>query len=253
MSTNDFFQEIEHTPLSWKEYQFHVPVFYQAMRFMTVSMLASQEKIRAILPSKRLKPYRITPQKGMVIISAYEYRESDLGPYNEVVIGIPVTIDKESPVFTGILRKVPEPMYLYFYHLPVNTEIARVLGVELAGYPKFIADIEFTEENNWLTCELKADNQRIFKLSGHQLPGKLAPRFRAHPITFRNGYILKIGYVMSEREVGVSKSKDDVTLELGEHKVADELRELDLGKIVEYQYCANAQSILTPVIESFSA
>jgi hypothetical protein len=58
---------------------------------------------------------------------------------------------------------------------------------------------------------------------------------------------------MSAREIGSSKSQGDVSLTLGEHPIAGELKELGLGKMLGYQYCAHAQGILTPVIESFSA
>jgi len=107
MSTDVFFHEIEHTAVPWRQYELHVPVFYQDFMFMSVSVLASIQRINALLPSKRMKPYRITPWHGAISITAYQYRECDLGPYNEVSIGIPVTIDQETPIFTGSLRRMP--------------------------------------------------------------------------------------------------------------------------------------------------
>ena len=253
MRTNEFFQEIEHSPVPWRQYQLHVPLFYQDIAFMSVSMLAPIKGIEAILPSTRLKPYRITPWHGTVSITAYQYRECDLGPYNEVAIGIPVTLDKESPLFTGSVRKMPERPMVYSHHLPVTTEIARVVGAEFAGYPKFVADIEFVEEGNWLTCELKAENQRVLTLSGRKLGLKRFPRYQLSPITYRNGYVLRSEFVISEREMGSSSSGQDVKLELGEHEIAEELGELKLGRVLGFRYCPQAQGILTPVFESFAA
>jgi hypothetical protein len=220
---------------------------------MSVSILAPIQRIIAILPSKRMKPYRITPWHGAVSIAAYEYRECDLGPYNEVSIGIPVTIDEQTPMFTGSLRGMPKAPMSYSHHLPVTTEIARVVGAEFAGYPKFIADIEFTEEDNWLICELKADNQNVLTVSGRKLETKRLPRYRVNPITFRRGYILRSEFVISERDMGNSKSGKDVVMELGEHRIAEELKDLKLGRVLGYGYCPQAQGILTPVFESFAA
>jgi len=252
MSTKDFYQEIEHTPVPWRDYQLYVPLFYQDIMLMTVTFLASTERIKAILPSTRMKPYRITPWQSTLSITAYQYRECDLGPYNEVGIGVPVTIDEETPMFTGILRKAPQSPMSYTYHLPVTTEIAREVGAEFAGYPKFIADIEFVEEGNWVACELKAADQHILTLRGRKLDLQRYPRFRLSPITYRRGCILRSEFVIGERDMGNSKKSEDVQLDLGEHPIAEELKEMNLGRVVGYGYCPHAQGILTPVFESFA-
>ena len=57
MTEHDFFQEVEHSPVPWRQYQLHVPLFYQDIRFISVSILAPLENIRSILPSQRLKPW----------------------------------------------------------------------------------------------------------------------------------------------------------------------------------------------------
>ena len=72
---------------------------------------------------------------------------------------------------------MPNAPMTYTHHLPVTTEISREVGAEFAGYPKFVADIEFTEEGNWVTCELMADGQKVLKLGGRKLELKQFPRF----------------------------------------------------------------------------
>ena len=253
MSVDDFFQEIEHTPVAWRQYQLHVPVFYQDLRFLSVSLLAPIERIRAILPSMRMNPYRITPWHGAISIAAYEYRVCDIEPYNEVSIGVPVTIDEQTPLFTGTLRRMPRAPMLYSHHLPVTTEIAREVGAEFAGYPKFIADIEFAEEGGWLTYELRADGQNVLTVSGRKLDLQPVPRYRVGPLTYRRGYILRSEFVISERDMGSSKRGQDVRIELGDHRIADELKALRLGSVLAYAYCPQAQGILTPVFESYAA
>jgi hypothetical protein len=185
-------------------------------------------------------------------IAAYQYRETDIGPYNEVLVGVPVTIDKDTPLFTGSLRKLPEEPMIYIQHLPVTTEIAREVGAEFSGYPKFAANIEFVEEGDSITCGLMADNQKVLTLRGRKLNLEQCPRSRAYPLTYRRGYILRSELIISEREMGTSKRRVDVELELGKHKIAEELKEMNLGKLASYSYCPQAQGILTPVIESFS-
>jgi hypothetical protein len=252
MTKNDFYQEIEHTPVLWRNYQLYVPLFYHDIMFMNVTFLVPIKRVKTILPSKRMKPYRITPWQTSISITAYQYRKSDLGPYNEVSMGVPITLDTETPLFTGSLLRVPEMPLIYIHKLPVTTEIAREVGAEFAGYPKFIADIEFVENENWITCDLKADNQKVLTFSGRKLVTKNYSRFCSSPITYRRGYILRSEFIISEREMGNSKIKDDMKLEWGEHQIAKELSNLELGKMLGYGYCPHTQGILTPVIESFT-
>lgn len=252
MSAHDFYQEVVHEPVPWRQYQLHVPLFFPEIRLMSAAILAPIARIKAILPSERMNPYRVTPWHSMLSITAYQYRQTDLGPYNEVAIAVPVTLDRQTPLFTGTLRKMPEAMMIYMHHLPVTTEIAREVGVEFAGYPKFVAEIEFTEEGDWLTCDLRADGQAILTLRGRKLALKPAPRLRLSPLTYRRGYILRSEFLLSESEMGASRSGQDVTLELGRHPIADELRNLNLGRVASYNYVPQTKGIVTPVFESFA-
>jgi hypothetical protein len=252
MSKSDFFDEIEHTRVAWGEYQLHVPVFYPDIMFLSATILAPAANIKAILPSQRLKPYRITPWHAALSISAYQYRETDLGPYNEVAISVPVTLDTESPLFTGSLRRTPEPILLYSHHLPVSTEIARVVGAEFAGYPKFVAQIEFEEDDRWVSCSLKAEEKEVLLVRGRKLDLAWTARRRVHPLTYRRGFILRSEFVINERQTGASRNEPDLQLQLGDHPIADELREMRLGRMLGVQFCPHAQGILTPVIESFA-
>ena len=233
MSTKDFYQEIEHTPIQWREYLLHVPLFFTDFMLISASFLAPLERLKAILPSSRLKPYRITPWHGIISITAYQYLECDIGPYNEVGIGVPVTIDEPTPLFTGILRKTQSNPMIYSHCLPVTTQVALDVGVEFAGYPKFIADITFSKEADWITCNLIEDGKNIINFSGRQLDMETARRVTINPITLRNG--------------------DDVKMELGDHRISDELRSLNLGRLSSYLYCPHVQGILTPVLESYEA
>jgi hypothetical protein len=251
MEISDFYREIEHASIPWQDYTLHVPVFYPDFRFISAAFLFPLEKARGLMPSKRLKPYRVSPWHSTLSITAYQYRDSDLGPYNEVGIGIPVTIDQETPLFTGSLHRMPDEAMAYIHHLPVTTEIARAVGVDFAGYPKFLADIEFRDQGDWLTCDLKAENQAILKLSGRKLPLCPSQRSHIHPLTSRRGYILRSEFILSGCDQGSSKGGADVKLELGEHPIAREMKELNIGKAMMYSYCPQAQGILTPVLESY--
>lgn len=253
MSKDGFFQEIEHTAVPWRQRQLYVPVFYQDVMSLSVSFLAPMERVKAILPSTRMKPYRVSPWHSIVSITAYKYRDSDIGPYNEISIAVPITLDRETPLFTGTIRRTPQVPKLYVRHLPVTTEIAREVGVEFAGYPKFLAEIDFVEEGDWVSCALKAENKHVLTLKGRKLELQQFSRFRAHPITYRRGFLLRSEIVVNERDMGISKNAGDTEIHLGEHPIAEELKDMKLGRVLAYQYCPQYQIILTPVFESYAA
>src|SRR5512143_3831113 len=140
MKERDFFDGVDQLRMPWRDTTVPVPVFYQDVRMLAADFLAPLEKVSAALPSQHLHPWRITPWHSLVEITAIEYRQCDIGPYNEVAIAIPVTLERPLPVFTGPFREMPAAPDAYFLHLPVTTEIACSLGIEMLGLPKFVAD-----------------------------------------------------------------------------------------------------------------
>ena len=57
--------------------------------------------------------------------------------------------------------------------------------------------------------------------------------------------------VTSAKQAGSSRRAEDVHLGLGDHAVSEDLRRLQLGRVLGYDYCPHAQGILTPVFESY--
>jgi hypothetical protein len=220
---------------------------------MDAVFLAPQDGLRALLPSTRMHPIRVLPGRGTVIVSAMAFRDSDIGPYNEVAISIPFTLDRATPLFSGVLFKSPEVPSLFIRHLPVTTEIARDAGIEFAGYPKFLASIEFERKNGWITCRLAEGDQHILTMAGRELEAQEMPRSRVWYFTARDGRLLRSEGVSSEKLQARSRDASHMRLELGAHPIAQELKELGLGKMLAYQYAPSYQSILSPALESFEA
>jgi hypothetical protein len=71
MKNSGFFDGIPQTAVKVGPYNTFYPVFYRDTAHMAVFMLAPLEKIRSILPSKRMYPFRLTPWHGKVL--QYQY------------------------------------------------------------------------------------------------------------------------------------------------------------------------------------
>jgi hypothetical protein len=57
----------------------------------------------------------------------------------------------------------------------------------------------------------------------------------------------------SEREAGASENARDIESRLGNHPIAQEMRELEPWRVMTSWCCPQMQGILTPVIEGFAA
>lgn len=252
MKDLDFFQEIEHRKIPWGESGIYFPFFYYDSMKLAAQFLAPTDRIKELLPSQRLHPLRITESYSVVSISAYEHRDCDIEPYNEIGISIPVTLDEGSTLSSGISQQVPDVPKIYSHHLPVTSAIARDAGIEFAGYPKFLASITFEKGNDWISCHLSESNKHILTLTGRKLELHKVARSRIHALTIRGGRILRCEFIVNERQEATSENSTDVRLELGDHIISQELRDLKLGKLITYQYSPELQAILTSVVESFS-
>ena len=251
MQSQEFFEGINQVDVKVGPFNCRYPIFYRELEFMSIFLLAPLDKVRSFLPSKRMYPFRLTPWHCMITLSATQYSDSDIGPYNQVSIGVPFVLDKPSPVFTGILHKPPEIPMIYTLYLPVSTEIAKVTGIEIANYPQFLAEIDFEEEDEWIKCKVDSDGKNILMMSGRKIELIKYPRQRVCPITLSDRYLLRSEFNFSEGDVGISKKQSDVHLEFGDHPIGLKLKNLSLNKVLQYQYYPSGQAVLSMANESY--
>ncbi len=252
MQKIDFFEGIQQAPVKVGTQSVPFPLFYRDLAYLGVFLLAPLDAVKSTLPSKRMLPFRLTPWHCIVTITASEYKDSDIGPYNAVSIGVPFVLDKASPVFTGILHKPPEVPMIYLIHLPVTTEIARDTGVAVANFPESLADISFNSDEQWVNCKVDAEGKNILRLSARKLGLSPHPRQRVYPVTLQQDRLLRSELNYSESRAGVSRKQSDVSLEFGEHPIGLKLKELNLGRVLQYQYYPAGQAVLTMVSESYT-
>jgi hypothetical protein len=137
------------------------------------------------------------------------------------------------------------------YKLPVTTEIAYQFGVDFYNFPKFLANIDFTREGDWIRCRLAEGGRHILTLSARWLPVKPSPHWRFHGISTRDNRILRSEVVVNVGSQAISRNPGHVRLEIGDHELGRELRHLSLGRMVHLQYLPKCQTILSGVVESY--
>lgn len=230
-----------------KKPSFLVPVYYYDNTSMTAIYTASTARVRPYLPDPRMHPLELGPGRCLVAFTAFEYRKTDIDPYNEFSIAVLINFDRPAIPGLSVLRQLlSKAFHAYVWHLPVTTEIARYGGVELYGYPKFIADITFTCADGHIECTLADNNRRILTLRGKQLPtrpGKVV-RFKTYPV--KDGITLCGNVYANHLSYAESYGGSNVALSIGaEHPICTELRSIDLSdKALLYQYSAANEAVL---------
>jgi hypothetical protein len=222
-----FFEGVSQVNATLAGEEAKLPIFYYDGTAQTAVFPARLGAVRRWLPDKRLVPARLAPGLGAVGVTCFEYRDTDIGPYNELAI----TVILKDPrlganlpgraLLTGLRDK---QLHAWVHHLPVTTEIARAGGVELYNYPKFVGSIDFDERASRRTCRLGEGDERILTLEGPLLE------------TSRSGEVQLFSHLWMDRQPQSSEFKLNVLagglslrpgaarLELGErHPIAREL------------------------------
>jgi hypothetical protein len=133
----------------------------------------------------------------------------------------------------------------YVWQLPVTTERARRGGVEMYGYPKFLADITFAKENGILGCTLSEGGKNILTLKGQTLKTSVEKVNRFKTFSVKDGVPLAANVYMNPIEFGKSMNGKAATLSLGNHDIAKTLKEINLSpKPLFFQYMPVMEAIL---------
>ena len=119
-----------------------LPILYRDGSMLVAGYRIDVARTQAILGDLPFEPIVILG-RALVLLTLFEYRDSTLGPYNELGIGILVQRAGTSPSLWRILRDISkvEEAGLFVTNLPVNYQGACTAGVELWGYPKYVTGI----------------------------------------------------------------------------------------------------------------
>jgi hypothetical protein len=214
-----------------------LPVAYHRSDGFFAIVGADPDRVSKALPSERLRPVRLAGDRAAVYVGVYRYhditmhtadgRTLGVRPYGEVIVAALVTRRPAPPVLPVLAPKAFS-MGAFVLHLPVTTRFARDGGVAWWGLPKFVADMDFTDDELERAVILREGGRRILTLT---------VRPSGRPVIDRSGTVLYSSLAGSLLEIvvpGVEVRRDRLgpsggSVELGDHPVADELRGLGLA------------------------
>ena len=132
---------------------------YRHWSFYLVELKADHNAVKKRFEDMRWVPVETSPGETRIQVMCLDVRDVQLiGPYKEISIQVPVkTLDGS---------KTDTFAHLY---LPVTSEAARWGGVDVNGFPKFIATIDIERKNSVTECKLINNDDLIlgFSLENH--------------------------------------------------------------------------------------
>jgi hypothetical protein len=160
----------------------------------------------------------MAPGQTQLILGFVDYRDNDLGDYNEVMV-----------IFMVRPRGADdEPAGTFIYKLPVNQDFTCEAGCRIWGFPKSVEQIDIDYGDKRVTCALVMDGQHVFTLTvprGTATDGA-APDMEMATYTYLDGPTV-VGFTTGGA-TAMSPGPDGVELVLGPHPLAAQLRDLGL-------------------------
>jgi hypothetical protein len=245
----NFFKGIKQWDMEIEGSRAKRPVFYYDNFSMQAIYTASTKKILKYIPHHDMHPMELVPGRSLVVFTAYEYRKSDIGKYNEFAISVMIKWGgKAIPGLTMLNKMISGNLSGYVWHLPVTTEAARYGGVVLYGLPKFIADIDFKKDDQSVECELSEGKNRILNFRGKILKTFKGKISRIKSYSIKDEIPLVTNIHTNQIEFAKSSDKNSARIEIGDnHAICRELKDIDLSKDpFFYQYSPVNEIILFP-------
>lgn len=249
MRGSPFFDGVRQSEVTIAGQPAKVPIFYYDGTAMQAVFPARLGALRRLMPDPRFCPARLAPGLGAVAVTCFEYRDTDIGPYNELAISIVLNEPWFLPNLPGLalvsgLRR--RQLHAWVHHLPVTTEIARAGGVDFYNYPKFIAGIDFQESEKRRVCRLSKGAEHILTLSGERIATPRSEQLQLFSHLWMDRQPQGAEFKINAVEMGVSVRPGVASLALGErHPIARELAQvIAWSRPIQYQYMARFEGIL---------
>lgn len=207
-----------------------LPVVVRDATSMSAMFVVPVGGVRRLIPAPGLYVPELLPGRTLCVIAAIEYRDNDLGVYNEVSVAFFVKHGGPPPtpllgMLTGFQRG---EIGAYIHRLPVTTSFSRDAGRDIWGFPKTVDEIDFRDQGPMRSCRLVADGSHALTFTMRRGGRRQMKDMPQDAYAWRDGILRKTPSVMGGRGMGMHLG--GAALTLGAHAIADELRTLGLPR-----------------------
>lgn len=141
------------------------PVRFRSVEYLALLYKAPRHKVEQLLGDLKLKPALYWGSNPVVALGLIQYKDSDLGAYNEIILSIPSVHSTHTPSWKNWLNLYADKSKLqvgqYIIHIPVTTQLSVDAGQKLWGYPKTLQPIEHKFSGNKIQTRLFGKSKEL--------------------------------------------------------------------------------------------
>lgn len=202
-----------------------IPIFYYDGAVLTGIFPAKMSALKKMMPSAAYHPAPLLPGIGAIAVTCFEYRDTDIRPYNEISIAVPITYKHASlvPGFELVSGLLKNEFHVYVRHLPVTTQIALDAGVMLYNYPKFLSTIEFERGGGEIKVTLAENGEMILRVTAKDIAAQQSKMYRYVTYPHKDNCAQHADVLVNALEFGQSAAGNTMKIELGKHSISKEL------------------------------
>jgi hypothetical protein len=211
--------------------EFRLPCEVRHASAGSATYLVPSAAARELLPGPDIDIAEVLPGRGLCSLAIIDYKDNDLGDYNEVSVAFFVRPRGSSagiPYLGNWIDMAGGRLGVYIRHLPVNQSFTCEAGCRIWGYPKTVQEIDFDYLPERAECRLVQDGEHALTLSVPRGGTRTMP-----PKELVNySYIEGVPHVnrATQGAEGFGFHMGGAELTLGSGPIADELRGLGLPR-----------------------
>ena len=208
-----------------------MPVVVRDASIGMATFLVPTKAAQRLIPGEDFEVVSTLPGRTPFALGAIDYKDNDLGDYNEVSMLFFVR-PKGEPAgipWVGALRDlVSGKLGTFIWKLPVNQSFTCEAGRGIWGFPKTVEEIDIRYPEGRCVCRLEMDGRHVFTLDVPSGGTRDNPEREIVSFTYIDGAPHRTRATQTGR--GVRMGSGGATLQLGDHAIADDLRSLGLPK-----------------------
>jgi hypothetical protein len=210
---------------------FHLPVYCKNSPCLMAAFAINADKARALLPGNEIYPLRLW-NKGLLVITVIDYRDTVIGKYIEYSIAIACTHGpRPAPRLLPALLMHTYGTGQYVYDLPVSSEISVKGGKGIWGMPKHQGNLDFVITDKTISAQYDKDGQFAMKIEIEKPRSAWLPMNMAATNYCEYRGLLMKSSIYFKAKLGFSfRKKGAARLTIGDHPRVRALKDLEINK-----------------------
>jgi hypothetical protein len=195
------------------------------------AMFLVSSKAAARLIPDAFEIAELLPGRGICSLAMVDYKDNDLGDYNEMAIGFmvyPKGGGPSVPYLGTLIDLVAGRLDSHIIHMPVDQSFTRDAGATIWGYPKTVQQIDIEYLGDHARARLVYDGEHALTLTVPRGGSRDVEESSISTLSLIEGVAHRTK--ASQRVQGMGMKLGGAKVELGSGIIADELRSLGMPR-----------------------